>query len=279
MHKKRWITGLSALPFLVGLISWGGTTLFAWVVALVSLVGIWESFRILFPRKMGPDKDPVPVSGNPDICFQGLSVVSGLVILSASFFNAFHLMVSILALNLMTAAFISMLWFRHGAGILHQVYRQILVVLYVPFFLSHLILIRNGMDGILWIYLLLCLVFAGDIGAFYMGTYAGKHKLCPSISPGKTIEGAVGGLISTLGIGALFKFLFLPGLPWAGSILLFIAAGIAGQAGDLFESELKRASGIKDSGGIFPGHGGLLDRIDALLFAAPVAYMVKEYVL
>jgi phosphatidate cytidylyltransferase len=279
MHKKRWITGLSALPFLVGLISWGGTTLFAWAIALVCTIGIWESFRILFTGENKSAAAPIPMPGTLDLCFQGLTVVSGLIILWASYFKAFHLMISVVTLNFMIAAFISILWFKHGAGILQLMYKQILVVIYIPFFLSHLVLIRNSGDGILWVYLLLCLVFAGDIGAFYTGTYAGKHKLCPSVSPGKTIEGAAGGLISTVGIGVVFKSLFFPVLPWGGSFLLFIVVGIAGQVGDLFESELKRASGLKDSGIIFPGHGGLLDRIDALLFAAPVAYMVKEYIL
>jgi phosphatidate cytidylyltransferase len=96
----------------------------------------------------------------------------------------------------------------------------------------------------------------------------GRHKLSPAISPGKTIEGAIGGLVANLVIGAIGKFFFLPGLPWGTALLFFITVGIAGQVGDLFESELKRSSNIKDSSGILPGHGGILDRIDALLFAS-----------
>ena len=111
----------------------------------------------------------------------------------------------------------------------------------------------------------------------YAGSFLGKHKLCPAVSPGKTIEGSVGGLIANLGAGAIFKYFFLPAYSWGLSLLFFISVGIAGQIGDLFESELKRSAGIKDSGGILPGHGGILDRIDALLFAAPVAWFFKEY--
>ena len=102
--------------------------------------------------------------------------------------------------------------------------------------------------------------------------------MSPAVSPGKTIEGSIGGLAVNLVLGGIAKYLFLSGLPWGLSLLFFLAVGIAGQVGDLFESELKRSSGIKDSGGILPGHGGILDRIDALLFASPVAYIFIEYV-
>jgi phosphatidate cytidylyltransferase len=106
----------------------------------------------------------------------------------------------------------------------------------------------------------------------------GRHKLSPAISPGKTIEGAIGGLAANLAIGAIGKAFFLPNLPWSLSILFFLAVGIAGQIGDLFESEMKRSSNIKDSSNILPGHGGILDRIDALLFASPVAYVFIRFI-
>jgi len=129
-----------------------------------------------------------------------------------------------------------------------------------------------------WIFLLLAIIFAGDISAYYVGSYLGRHKLNPAISPGKTIEGALGGLAGNLLVGSIGKFFFLPALSWGPAILFFLAVGLAGQVGDLFESEFKRSSQIKDSGGILPGHGGFLDRIDALLFASPVAYLFKFYI-
>ena len=111
-----------------------------------------------------------------------------------------------------------------------------------------------------------------------MGSYLGRHKLNPAVSPGKTIEGAVGGLVGNLLVGSIGKFFFFPAHPWGSAVLFFIAVGLAGQVGDLFESLFKRTSKIKDSGGILPGHGGVLDRIDALLFASPVAYFFKIYI-
>ena len=126
---------------------------------------------------------------------------------------------------------------------------------------------------------MLAIIFAGDTSAYYVGSYLGRHKLSPAISPGKTIEGAIGGLAANLAVGSVGKALFLPDLPWGSGILFFLAVGVAGQMGDLFESEMKRHSNIKDSSGILPGHGGILDRIDALLFASPVAYVFIRFIL
>ena len=111
-----------------------------------------------------------------------------------------------------------------------------------------------------------------------MSEIQSRYKLSPAISPGKTIEGAAGGLAANLVAGCIGKALFLPGLSWPISILFFLAVGMAGQMGDLFESEMKRSSGIKDSSSVLPGHGGVLDRIDALLFASPVAYVFIRFI-
>jgi phosphatidate cytidylyltransferase len=158
------------------------------------------------------------------------------------------------------------------------VIRQLQGTVYIPVLLSFLILIRAGDVGMTWIFFVLAIVFAGDTSAYYVGSYWGRHKLSPAISPGKTIEGSLGGLAANLAVGAIGKALFFPGLSWATSILFFLAVGAAGQMGDLFESEMKRFSGIKDSSSLLPGHGGILDRIDALLFASPVAYVFVRFI-
>ena len=118
----------------------------------------------------------------------------------------------------------------------------------------------------------LLVVWAGDIGAYAVGRLVGGPKLAPAISPGKTRSGAVGGLAASVLIAAGVA-LYLGGNPaWAG--LIGAVVGVAGQAGDLLESGLKRRFGVKDSGGLIPGHGGLLDRLDALLVAVPVAALL-----
>jgi phosphatidate cytidylyltransferase len=99
------------------------------------------------------------------------------------------------------------------------------------------------------------------------------------VSPKKTIEGALGGIVGNVLFGSVIKVFFLPETPWGTSLLFFILIGISGQFGDLIESAMKRASGVKDSGGILPGHGGILDRIDALIFASPVAFLYLKFIL
>ncbi len=266
MHLKRWITFLVALPFLVFIIYKGGVV-FAVVISVVSLLTLWEYFGVVL------DTDENVLAGIPLLAF-----ITAPAIFWIGYVNAFGLVLGLIVLNLIASGLISIVQFKNKPRVLETVKYQVQGIVYIPLLLLFLVLIRNGTDGMLWLVLLLCVIFAGDTSAYYFGTYLGRHKLAPAVSPGKTIEGAVGGLAANLAVGAAFKTLFLPDLPWVLSIIFFLVVGIAGQVGDLFESELKRASNIKDSGGLLPGHGGFLDRIDALLFAAPVAYLFKEYV-
>lgn len=110
-----------------------------------------------------------------------------------------------------------------------------------------------------------------DAGAYFSGLAAGRHRIFPVLSPAKTLEGSLGGLLATALCGALAGSL-LPGLSPSLGLLLGAAVSLASQAGDLFESALKRILGVKDLGSLLPGHGGILDRIDSLLFAAPAVY-------
>ncbi len=150
-------------------------------------------------------------------------------------------------------------------------------ILYVPLLLSHLGLMRGLPHGIQWIFLLMVIVMAGDTGAFYTGSTIGKRKLYPVVSPNKSIEGSLGGLIGSL-IGAFIaRATFFTELSITDSIAAALLLGCLGQLGDLFESMLKRSFGVKDSGKIIPGHGGMLDRLDSILFAAPAAFFYAHY--
>ncbi len=151
-------------------------------------------------------------------------------------------------------------------------------LLYVGFPLSTVVSTRTLAGGE-WLVLFLAVVtWASDSGAYYAGTLWGKHPLLPSISPKKTIEGVLGGLVLAVGVACLAQQWFTSELSLADAVILGVLLTTAGLLGDLFESLIKRRTGVKDSGGILPGHGGMLDRLDSLLFTAPTFYYYVAYV-
>ena len=269
MHLKRIITALVAFPLLSLLIFKGSVLLFTVFIGLISLVALYEYYRIVFYDKKQAIFSSILMWGG----------LTGLLIISAAYINSFHLIIGLLIFNFIGAAIFSMPQYKNGPGILNVVEKEVQAVIYIPLSLAMIVLLRNDPQGVAWIFFLLFIVFAGDVGAFYAGKFFGRHKLSPSISPGKTIEGSIGGMIFCIIVGYVFMRLFLPHLNEPMIFLLFVIVNIAAQTGDLFESQLKRVGKIKDSGNILPGHGGILDRIDALLFAAPVIYFFKEFVL
>ena len=138
--------------------------------------------------------------------------------------------------------------------------------------------IERGSDGPAYVLMILAFAWGGDTGGYFAGRFLGKHKLYPAVSPKKTIEGAIGGLAGSV-LGALGSCYFtLKSLPVMHGVILALVAGSLGQLGDLGESLLKRSTGVKDSGQIVPGHGGILDRVDALLMAATVVYLYTQFV-
>ena len=269
MHLKRWLTSIVAIPILAAFLYKASVALFAGLIGLLAIIALWEYYRIVF-------KNLKPAVGLLIPLWGGLI---GLLLIFIAYAGAWCLIPELIIINTLGVAFFSLQRFKIHAGVVDVVSKEIQGLVYIPLALSTLILLRMEPNGVRWIFFLLFVVFAGDVGAFYAGRFFGRHKLSPAISPGKTIEGAAGGILANIVVGYGFMILFLPHLPVVGSLLFFVAVGIAGQVGDLFESEFKRVQQIKDSGTILPGHGGLLDRIDALLFAAPTAYLMKMYVL
>jgi len=128
-------------------------------------------------------------------------------------------------------------------------------------------------EGFAWVFMALVLTWANDTLAYFTGRLMGKHKMLPSVSPGKTWEGFAGGMLGSMVAAAIMKFWVLGGVGWWACLALGVAAGIVGPLGDLSESALKRSFGKKDSGRLLPGHGGILDRVDALLLVAPVVWL------
>lgn len=150
--------------------------------------------------------------------------------------------------------------------------------LYLPLLMSYLVLLRDMVHGVNWIFLLLIIVMSGDTAAFYVGSSLGKRKLYPIVSPNKSVEGMIGGLVGSVFGALLAGATFFPELTIVDAVAAAFIVGLLGQLGDLFESLLKRSFGVKDSGTIIPGHGGMLDRLDSVLFAAPTLYVYARYI-
>jgi phosphatidate cytidylyltransferase len=185
-----------------------------------------------------------------------------------------HYPVFIGGLTLLVFFFACLFLLRHGT--IERVTGELALLLfgflYISLPLAHLALLRDLAHGTRWVLLVLFMVMLNDSCAYFSGTYWGRKKLYPSVSPKKSVEGAIGGLVGSVLAAGLAHVTFMP---WSGLVpllLLGLVAGVVAELGDLFESLLKRSFGVKDSGTLIPGHGGILDRLDSLLFAFPLTY-------
>jgi phosphatidate cytidylyltransferase len=166
---------------------------------------------------------------------------------------------------------------RGGADALPQTAAALLPLLYLGLPVGSMIAVRE-MRGPEGLFLLMLTVMVSDTAQYYSGRMFGRRPLAPAISPKKTVEGAIGGFVFGTLLFAIAGHWWLPSVPLALRVVLGATIVALGIAGDLFESMLKRSAGVKDSSSLIPGHGGVLDRIDALLFAAPIYYVVLKYV-
>ncbi len=275
MHKKRILTALIALPLVILLILKGGAFLFSCLICLASLLSLREYFRMT--------KNIFDYNGFFWISLPAYFFTP--VILYGAFLISYKYMAAVLVFELLTTSLLVLHFYNTDTSmekdaVIGAAFNQIHAFIYISFFLSTVVLLKNsGSSGVEWVFMLLLLVFAGDTGAYYTGTYLGKHKLCPEISPNKTIEGFLGGIVLSIILGSIFKILFLSHISWSVSLIVSFATPIAGAMGDMYESAIKRTGKIKDSGRLLPGHGGILDRIDGLIFAAPVIYFIKEFMI
>ena len=145
-------------------------------------------------------------------------------------------------------------------------------ILYLAFLPAYLPRIHDSASGVHWTIVFFLVNWATDTGAYFAGKKYGKKKLYPLISPKKTKEGAIGGLVTASVVTLLYKLTVFHGMSWAAAIILPPMVGTVAQVGDLCESLLKRAFDVKDSGSILPGHGGFLDRFDGVVFSLPIMY-------
>jgi len=150
-------------------------------------------------------------------------------------------------------------------------------LVYISFCGAHVVLLRHLEHGAAWLFILTVITAASDTGAYYAGRAFGRRKLCPAISPGKTVAGGVGGLAAGIVCAVIAGLILLPGVHPLRLGLVAALLVVIGVAGDLTESVIKRATGCKDSGTLLAGHGGLLDRVDSILLTAPVLYYLLVY--
>lgn len=162
--------------------------------------------------------------------------------------------------------------------VLSQISITIFGCVYVACLFSYAGLLRGLDHGVFWIFVLAGCTFSADTSAYFVGHWIGRHKLAPRVSPGKTIEGLLGGVAGSILAAFACKAIFWHGFSNRDAVILGALVGLIGPLGDLSESLIKRSVGVKDSGNLIPGHGGLLDRLDAVFFTAPLVYYYAKLV-
>lgn len=263
-HLQRWLTAVVLVPLVLWILIKGNTLIVAALVSVVAIFAIREYLRIIGR----PENEPVSQS------IKFISYVVSMILVMGACLNSWQVMFLIQALNLMSLAVFVLFRYATTPRVFEMISKQVLGIVYIPMSLALLVFIRELEGGVLWIIWLLIVAFANDTGAFYTGTFFGKTKLAPTISPNKTVEGSLGGIGASVLAGFIFCLIFFKDLSLGLTVIpCALAMAVAGQIGDLFESAMKRVNQIKDSGRILPGHGGMLDRIDGLLLAIPVLYV------
>jgi phosphatidate cytidylyltransferase len=265
---SRIITAAIVLPFLIAsiLVSWL-EPLFVLLAAAAMALALYEFFVLARKKGIKPD------------------AVAG-YLAAGAFFTIFYFFASetafqvvmiqlallIFVIGLLVAATV------RGApfdSMISNTGATLLGVLYIVLLGGHLVALRTGFSETLSSHLLsffFLVIMGSDTGAYYTGRAFGKHKLAPSISPGKTWEGVIGGVVAALAFAAVAHYWFFRELPLKWALPLAALMAIVALLGDLAESALKRSAGAKDAANILPGHGGVLDRLDSLLFNAPLIY-------
>ncbi len=259
MIKQRLITSLCGLPILIAAV-WFDKPLpwFTVLAAVWGLLAVFEFYRM------------VSVSARRPLAYLGMAWTL-LFVISPHFRG--DLLIPLLLASALLLSLILLVFSSQKEGAFASWAWTIAGLLYVGWLLSYLVALRLDF-GRNWLMLALFATFGCDTLAFFVGRALGRHRLSPLISPGKTWEGAVGGVFGAIIVGLLFT---LPtplrlSLSYGQAVLLGLLVGVFGQLGDLAESLLKRNMGVKESGKFMPGHGGLLDRMDSIVFAGIVVY-------
>jgi phosphatidate cytidylyltransferase len=259
MLYKRVLSGLLFLPIFY-LFTWKlHPVYFLALVMAAAVLGQYEFYRMAQARGIHPD------------ALLG-SVLGALVVL-----NGYRPLIpstgaSLLAVCLLAIMIVRLFSPRPVESAIEDVSATFMGIVYVAVLFTFQVSILLGSNGRQWLVFLYFIIWASDIGAYSTGIPFGKHRLYEKISPKKSIEGLLGALAASAGMALLCRWWFMPPIGTGAVVGIALALAAAGTIGDLVESLFKRAAGVKDSGTIIPGHGGILDRMDSMLFAAPVLY-------
>jgi phosphatidate cytidylyltransferase len=240
-----------------------------WMSFFVSVVGSYEMSKLIFSNQYPKFSKTL---------FVAISMIS------LSYFQYYARIEFVYLLFPLTFTLVGALsiifhkQFSKIEDIFSYVAKFVLGLMYAVFLPLMIMWILQANEGMIWFLCLLAVVFSGDIGAYAFGTLFGKIKIAPLLSPKKSLQGSIGGLLFSTMAAGLFSLL-LPTVPLGILLMLGFFGGLLGQIGDFFESLIKRIAGVKDSGSIMPGHGGVLDRLDGVYFASPLFFIVLYYII
>ena len=261
MLIKRVLSALVLIPLVVLAAYLGGLWL-AGLVALFAALAVIEFYQL--SNRLG---------ARPSI-WVGTALTVGLVV--AAQLRAYRIGAP-LFIGVLGALMVERVWRQNFDGFLSDWATTLVGSAYIGGMLSHFVLLRGLQQGLVWVALAILVTWVTDTGAYFVGTTVGRRRFFPRISPRKTLEGAIGGLL--LGTPTAMAIAIpLLHLPWPQAAALGVLIALAATFGDLAESLIKRQAGVKDSGNLIPGHGGALDRVDSLLFAAVVVYYFAVWV-
>jgi phosphatidate cytidylyltransferase len=258
MLRTRLMTAALAIPALWVVVQYLPLWFFAGFIVAVAAVGLHEYFAMALPDR--------PLEHVAGVAW-GILVAAGVVSGRSEGWGGGLALALIAGLTL-----VLMVGRADLPGAVQRLSISLLGILYVGFFTAHFVLLRTSVDGQGWVLFTVFSAMGSDTGGYFAGRAFGRHKLAPEISPGKTVEGALGGVLGAMLVAWLCRMVFFPAVDHREALVLGAAVSVLAQLGDLCESALKRAFGAKDSGWIIPGHGGILDRLDSLLFPAVFAY-------
>lgn len=256
-HYKRWLTAIVLLPLVIWIIGWAEMLFFAVLLSLFSAAGMYEIYKIF-------GLNPSDIRSIAAICFGSIMLVVS---------SVYSISPGGLAVIFLFGVFLLLLFVDRSSPMVNKKAPLLVMgLIYIPFMLSHASRIMELDHGRMWLFYILLLTFATDIGAFYAGRTLGGPKLFPQVSPAKTWSGAIGGLLLSCLVSVFTGNMLIEHLSIQRLIVFGAVVPVIAMLGDLFESMFKRSGNIKDSSDILPGHGGVMDRFDSILFTIPVMY-------